>query len=80
MRICLYPSQASSADWAKAYAAAMRDVDPSAVHAVNRIEGQYQSRFGVNLREAHDLWREQSSTLRAEHVRLAGEGVPGRVG
>ncbi|CAI9411751.1 hypothetical protein [Aestuariimicrobium sp. T2.26MG-19.2B] len=65
-----WEDQATPAEWADAYATArgMRDVDPMAVHAANRIEQQYWERFGVNLREAHDLWRKRSSTLREEHV------------
>lgn len=51
----------------------MRDVDPSAVNAANRIETEYQRRYGVNLREAHDLWKERSDHVRAEFVEREAE-------
>lgn len=63
-----WEDQATPAQWADAYATArgMRDVDPMAVHAANRIEQQYQERFGVNLREAHDLWQERAAAVSEE--------------
>lgn len=65
-----WEDQATPAEWADAYATArgMRDVDPMAVHAANRIEQQYQERFGVNLREAHDLWQDRTATVHTESV------------
>lgn len=58
---------ASSQEWADAYTAArgMRDVDPRAVAAANRIEDEYKKRFGVDIRDAWSRF-EEAEKLRAE--------------
>lgn len=62
-----WEDRATMQEWADAYTAArgMREVDPRAVAAANRIESEYIRRFGVDLREAWQRF-EESETLRAE--------------